>query len=86
MKVNTAGGKAFADFMLAPDTQRVIAEFGKDKFGEALFVPMPASRRSSSATERRRLWADRRLSGAACSNDRAYPARGRADASAARVG
>jgi tungstate transport system substrate-binding protein len=39
VKINTAGGKAFADFMLAPDTQRVIAEFGKDKFGEALFVP-----------------------------------------------
>jgi tungstate transport system substrate-binding protein len=37
--INTAGGKAFADFMVAPETQRVIGEFGKDKYGEALFVP-----------------------------------------------
>jgi tungstate transport system substrate-binding protein len=37
--INMAGGKAFADFMVAPDTQRVIGEFGKDKYGEALFVP-----------------------------------------------
>jgi tungstate transport system substrate-binding protein len=37
--INTAGAKAFADFMVAADTQRVIGEFGKDKYGEALFVP-----------------------------------------------
>ena len=37
--INAAGGKAFADFMVAPETQRVSAEFGKDKYGEALFVP-----------------------------------------------
>jgi tungstate transport system substrate-binding protein len=37
--INTAGGKAFADFMVAADTQMVIGEFGKDKYGEALFVP-----------------------------------------------
>jgi tungstate transport system substrate-binding protein len=37
--INTAGGKAFADFMVAPETQKVIGEFGKDKYGEALFVP-----------------------------------------------
>ena len=37
--INTTGGGAFADFMVAPDTQRVIGEFGKDKYGEALFVP-----------------------------------------------
>jgi tungstate transport system substrate-binding protein len=37
--VNAAGGKAFADFMVAPETQNVIGEFGKDKYGEALFVP-----------------------------------------------
>ena len=39
MPINAAGGKAFADFMVAPETQRVSAEFGKDKYGEALFVP-----------------------------------------------
>jgi tungstate transport system substrate-binding protein len=37
--INTAGGKAFADFMVSPETQKVIGEFGKDKYGEALFVP-----------------------------------------------
>src|SRR5688572_21108130 len=39
-KVNTAGGKAFAAFMLAPETQAVIKTFGLDKYGEALFVPI----------------------------------------------
>jgi tungstate transport system substrate-binding protein len=39
-KVNVAGGKAFADFMLAAETQKVIAKFGVDKFGQALFVPI----------------------------------------------
>jgi tungstate transport system substrate-binding protein len=37
--INAAGGKAFADFMVSPDTQKVIGAFGKDKYGEALFVP-----------------------------------------------
>jgi tungstate transport system substrate-binding protein len=39
-KVNPAGGKAFADFMLAPETQQMIAKFGVDKYGQALFVPI----------------------------------------------
>ena len=39
-RVNTAGGKAFADFMVASDTQKVIKNFGIDKFGQALFVPI----------------------------------------------
>ncbi len=38
--VNTKGGKAFADFMLAPPTQAVIKTFGVDKYGQALFVPI----------------------------------------------
>ncbi len=38
-KVNAAGGKAFADFMVAPDTQNVIKTFGVDKFGSPLFFP-----------------------------------------------
>jgi tungstate transport system substrate-binding protein len=37
--INTTGGKAFADFMVAPDTQQVIGDFGKDKYGQQLFVP-----------------------------------------------
>jgi tungstate transport system substrate-binding protein len=39
VRLNVTGGKAFADFMVAPDTQQVIAAFGKDKYGEQLFFP-----------------------------------------------
>lgn len=39
-KVNTAGGKAFADFMVSADVQRVIKTFGVDKYGQPLFVPV----------------------------------------------
>jgi len=39
-RVNAAGGKAFADFMLAPETQAVIATFGVDTYGRPLFVPI----------------------------------------------
>jgi tungstate transport system substrate-binding protein len=39
-RVNTSGGKAFADFMVAPETQAVIKTFGMDKFGQPLFVPI----------------------------------------------
>jgi len=39
-RVNIAGGKAFADFMVAPETQSVIKGFGIEKFGQALFVPI----------------------------------------------
>jgi tungstate transport system substrate-binding protein len=39
-RVNTAGGKAFAEFILAPETQAVIKTFGVDKYGQPLFVPI----------------------------------------------
>ncbi|MBU0629802.1 MAG: tungsten ABC transporter substrate-binding protein, partial [Candidatus Margulisbacteria bacterium] len=38
-EINRAGGKAFADFMVAPATQKVIANFGKEKYGQPLFFP-----------------------------------------------
>ncbi|HEY6209928.1 MAG TPA: substrate-binding domain-containing protein [Gemmatimonadales bacterium] len=38
-RVNTAGGKAFADFLVAPETQALIGEFGHSRFGQSLFVP-----------------------------------------------
>jgi len=38
-KVNTAGAKTFADFMLAKETQDIIKTFGVDKFGSPLFFP-----------------------------------------------
>jgi tungstate transport system substrate-binding protein len=39
-RVNARGGKTFADFMLAPETQAVIKTFGVDKYGQPLFVPI----------------------------------------------
>jgi len=38
-KVNSAGAKAFADFMVAKETQGLIKTFGVDKFGSPLFFP-----------------------------------------------
>lgn len=38
-KINVAGGKAFADFMLAKKTQAVISKFGIAKYGGPLFFP-----------------------------------------------
>lgn len=39
-RVNAAGGKAFADFMVAPETQAIIKTFGVDKYGQPLFTPV----------------------------------------------
>jgi len=38
-KVNSAGGKAFADFMVSKEVQNIIKNFGVDKFGSPLFFP-----------------------------------------------
>jgi tungstate transport system substrate-binding protein len=38
-KVNVAGAKAFADFMVSPEVQAVIKTFGVQKFGSPLFFP-----------------------------------------------
>lgn len=38
-KINAEGAKAFVEFMVSPDTQKIIEDFGKDKYGEPLFVP-----------------------------------------------
>ncbi|NOH01664.1 MAG: solute-binding protein [Chloroflexi bacterium] len=38
-KVNYEGALAFANFMIDPGTQKVIGEFGTDKFGQPLFFP-----------------------------------------------
>jgi tungstate transport system substrate-binding protein len=46
-RVNAAAGKAFADFMLTPEVQRVIRTFGVDKYGQALFVPIAGLREDS---------------------------------------
>ena len=38
-KINYEGALAFANFMVAPETQAVIGEFGMEKFGQPLFIP-----------------------------------------------
>ena len=38
-KANFAGGKAFADFMVAKEAQSVIKTFGIERFGSPLFFP-----------------------------------------------
>jgi tungstate transport system substrate-binding protein len=38
-KVNNEGAKAFAQFLISPETQKMIGEFGVDKYGQALFTP-----------------------------------------------
>jgi tungstate transport system substrate-binding protein len=38
-KVNTAGAKAFSDFMVSPEVQGIIKTFGVDKYGSPLFFP-----------------------------------------------
>jgi len=46
-KINAAGGKAFADFMVSPEAQAVIKTFGVEKFGEPLFFPDAGKREES---------------------------------------
>ncbi len=43
-RVNAAGGKALADFMVSPQTQAAIKTFGAEKFGQSLFVPVAGKR------------------------------------------
>ena len=43
-RTNQVGGKAFADFMVAPETQAVIKSFGVEKYGQPLFVPVAGKR------------------------------------------
>jgi tungstate transport system substrate-binding protein len=38
-KVNRAGANAFADYLVHPDTQKLIGSFGLDRFGQQLFFP-----------------------------------------------
>jgi tungstate transport system substrate-binding protein len=38
-KVNAPGARAFVDFMVAPQTQKIISAYGVDKYGLPLFYP-----------------------------------------------
>jgi len=45
-RINAIGGKAFGDFMVAPETQRVIRNFGVEKFGQSFFLPLAGKRKN----------------------------------------
>ena len=38
-RINVAGGKALADFLVSAEIQVLIGDFGKSRFGRSLFVP-----------------------------------------------
>jgi tungstate transport system substrate-binding protein len=38
-RMNPAGAKAFVEFMVSPDVQKIIETYGVDKYGEPLFFP-----------------------------------------------
>lgn len=42
--INAAGGRAFADFIVAPDAQALIGRFGVARFGQPLFRPAAGGR------------------------------------------
>ena len=43
VKVSHDGARAFADFMVSPETQAIIKTYGIDKFGQPLFFPDASS-------------------------------------------
>ena len=38
-RINLRGGGALADFFVAAETQKLVGEFGRSRFGRSLFVP-----------------------------------------------
>jgi tungstate transport system substrate-binding protein len=45
-KVNAAGARAFADFMVSDEAQTIIKGFGVDRFGQPLFFPDAGKKQS----------------------------------------
>jgi len=43
-RANTSAGQAFADWVISPEGQAVIAEFGKEQYGRSLFMPAASLR------------------------------------------
>jgi len=39
-RVNAAGGRAFAEFLVSPEAQAIIRTFGLERYGQPLFVPL----------------------------------------------
>ena len=51
-RVNAAGGRAFADFMVSPAAQDVVRTFGVDRFGQPLFVPIAGQKEEAVGVRR----------------------------------
>jgi tungstate transport system substrate-binding protein len=51
-KINSAGGAAFAEFVLSPETQAVIKTFGVEKYGQPLFVPVAGANEAEIGGEK----------------------------------
>src|SRR5262249_28424570 len=43
-KVNAAAAQAFADWLVSPEGQDTIGEFGKAEYGRSLFIPAASKR------------------------------------------
>jgi tungstate transport system substrate-binding protein len=50
-KVNSAGAVAFSDYIVSPEAQALIASFGVDKYGQALFTPDAGKDESTLGTK-----------------------------------
>ena len=37
--INAEGGRKFVEFMISPETQRIICDFGVTLYGQPLFIP-----------------------------------------------
>jgi tungstate transport system substrate-binding protein len=46
-RVNGNAGREFAEFVTGADAQGLIAQFGREEFGEALFVPLAGDSRAA---------------------------------------
>ena len=57
-RINATGGKAFADFMVSPETQERIKQFGTDKYGQPLFIPDAGKPEPQPQQANRRLAGD----------------------------
>lgn len=50
-KVNNTGAVAFADYVVSPEVQTLIGNFGVDKYGQALFTPDAGKDESTLGTK-----------------------------------
>jgi tungstate transport system substrate-binding protein len=52
VKINTDAGKKWENFLISDDTQKLISEFGTEKYGKALFVQAKGEAAALNVTEK----------------------------------